>query len=103
MTYHLEHAMSPRPTRNPVEDTRLQRAKAAYEEARIEYRRAVLASLDEPSRRGDDIQKAIRRFQQARGDLERLDSTRRARPEKKVEEAGLAAVVSMFWRLLRAS
>ena len=95
--------MSPRPIRSPVEDTRLQHAKAAYEEARIDYRRAVLASLDEPSRRGDDIQKAIRRFQQARAELERLEASRRPRPEKKPEEAGLAAVVSMFWRLLKAS
>jgi hypothetical protein len=84
-----------------VEDTRLQRAKAAYEEARIDYRRAVLASLDQPSRRGDDIQKAIRRFQQARQELERLSAPRP--PARRPAEAGLAAMVNQFWRMLRAS
>ena len=51
--------------------TELQRAMARYEEARIHYRKAVLASLNGASN-GDTIREAIRSFQRANADLKRL-------------------------------
>ena len=48
----------------------LQHAMAQYEEARIRYRRAVLASLNGESN-GDAIREAIRGFQAARAELAR--------------------------------
>lgn len=51
--------------------TELQRAMARYEEARIEYKKAVLASLGGASN-GDAIRKAIHSFQRANADLKRL-------------------------------
>ncbi len=49
----------------------LQHVMARYEEARIEYRKAVLASLNGEST-GEHIRQAIRDFQQASADLRRL-------------------------------
>ena len=51
--------------------TELQRAMARYEEARIRYRKAVLASLNGASN-GDTIREAIKSFQRANADLMRL-------------------------------
>lgn len=49
----------------------LKRAMARYEEARVRYRKAVLASLDGASN-GDAIRGAIRDFQRASAELKRL-------------------------------
>lgn len=60
--------------------TELQHVTARYEEARIEYRKAVLASLNGESG-GEHIRQAIRDFQQASADLKRLTgATARPRP-----------------------
>ena len=53
--------------------TELQRAMARYEEARIRYRKAVLASLDGASN-GETIRDAIRSFQRASADLKRISA-----------------------------
>ncbi len=53
--------------------TELQRAMARYEEARVQYKKAVLASLDGASN-GDAIRKAIQTFQRASADLKRLSA-----------------------------
>ncbi|GEJ56136.1 hypothetical protein [Anaeromyxobacter diazotrophicus] len=49
----------------------LKRAMARYEEARVRYRKAVLASLDGASN-GDVIRQSIRDFQRASAELKRL-------------------------------
>jgi hypothetical protein len=49
----------------------LQHVMARYEEARIEYRKAVLASLNGEST-GEHIRQAIRDFQKASAELRRL-------------------------------
>ena len=51
--------------------TELKNAMAVYEDARVQYRKAVLASLHGQSN-GDAIRAAIRAFQDARGELIRL-------------------------------
>lgn len=51
--------------------TELQHAMARYEEARIAYRKAVLASLNGESN-GDAIRDAIKNFQVARAQLKRV-------------------------------
>lgn len=51
--------------------TELQRAMARYEEARIRYRKAVLASLHGASN-GQSIREAITSFQQASANLKKL-------------------------------
>lgn len=51
--------------------TELQRAMARYEEARAQYKKAVLASFDGASN-GDGIRKAIQTFRRASADLKRL-------------------------------
>lgn len=58
----------------------LQRAMARYEEARFEYRKAVLVSLDGVSN-GQAIQQAIRAFQSASAELKRLEKCL-PRPER---------------------
>ena len=59
--------------------TELQRAMARYEEARVEYKKAVLASLGGASN-GDAIRKAIQSFQRASAELKELTATGRAAP-----------------------
>lgn len=54
--------------------TELQRAKARYEEARIAYKRAVLASLNGDAG-GDAIRESIRTFQDASSELRRITGT----------------------------
>ncbi len=51
--------------------TELQHVMARYEEARIAYKKAVLASLNGAAR-GEGIRHAIRDFQQASAELRRL-------------------------------
>jgi hypothetical protein len=51
--------------------TELQRAMARYEEARIRYRKAVLASLNGASN-GQTIREAITSFQRANANLKAL-------------------------------
>jgi hypothetical protein len=53
--------------------TELQHAMARYEEARIAYRKAVLASLNGDSN-GDAIREAIKAFQVARAELKRVQT-----------------------------
>ena len=51
--------------------TELQRVMARYEDARIAYKKAVLASLNGDSS-GESIRQAIREFQAASADLRRV-------------------------------
>lgn len=60
----------------------LQRAMARCEEARIQYRKVVLASLSRASN-GDAIRNAIQEFQSARAELN-LARARAAQPPKPV-------------------
>jgi hypothetical protein len=57
----------------------LKRAMARYEEARVRYRKAVLASLDGASN-GDVILAAIRDFQRASAELKQLSPPAKAPP-----------------------
>jgi hypothetical protein len=81
--------------------TELQRAMARYEEARVQYRKAVLASLAGASN-GDAIRQAIQSFQRANTDLERLAGRPPAppapRPEKRQRRAPEAFPVWGFMR-----
>jgi hypothetical protein len=79
----------------------LQHAMAQYEEARIRYRHAVLASLDGESS-GDAIRQAIQAFQAARAELARHDGrvTPAAPPQLQPEDSGAWGFVR---RLLKAS
>lgn len=65
--------------------TELQRAMARYEEARIQYRKAVLASLHGASN-GDAIRRAIQSFQRANSELKRLTPSEPPLPEKKKQD-----------------
>ncbi len=51
--------------------TELQHVMARYEEARIQYRKAVLASLNGDAS-GEGIREAIREFQRASAELRRI-------------------------------
>ncbi len=53
----------------------VQRAMARYEDARYQYRRAVLASMTHSSD-GQAIRQALRSFQDARAELRRLQAPR---------------------------
>lgn len=95
--------------------TELQHAMARYEEARIAYRKAVLASLNGESN-GDAIRVAIQNFQVARAELklvggaapaqavavpERAPARREESIGDSLEEIGTAAL-SFFRGLLQA-
>jgi hypothetical protein len=93
--------------------TDLQRTMARYEDARIAYKKAVLASLNERSR-GENIREAIREFQKASADLRRLTGGEpRPRPTALRPQAAIVrprpspqgsfAPVGFFRRLLSAS
>jgi hypothetical protein len=75
---------------------------ARYEQARFEYRKAVLASLDGVSN-GQAIQQAIRAFQSASAELKRLERCL-PRPESKRDVEAVASRESSFLhRLLSAA
>jgi hypothetical protein len=80
----------------------VQRAMARYEEARIQYKKAVLASL-QGATNGDAIRQAIHSFQRASADLRRLTApsppAREPTPEK---EPGAWPVWDFMRRLLKA-
>ncbi len=61
--------------------TEEQRAMARYEEARIQYKKAVLASLNGASN-GDAIRQAIHSFQRASSELKRLTGAPPAAPPR---------------------
>jgi hypothetical protein len=83
--------------------TELQRAMARYEEARIQYKKAVLASLNGASS-GEAIRQAIQSFQRASADLKRLTSSPPQPQRKRRQEAVDAFPVWGFMRrLLKAS
>ena len=78
----------------------LQRAMARYEEARFQYRKAVLASLDGASN-GQAIQQAIRVFQGASADLKQLQR-RLPHPSEHSDESVTARNSGFLQRLLSA-
>jgi len=81
--------------------TELQRAMARYEEARIRYRKAVLASLNGASN-GETIRDAIRSFQRASVDLKRLTAPPPPpRPLRVVAEPAPEPLPSAAWRSFR--
>jgi hypothetical protein len=84
----------------------LQRAMARYEEARFQYRRAILTSLNGASN-GEAIQQAIRVFQTARAELKQLEAPPpSARAEPKQQRASSSSLRPQGWgfvlRLLKA-
>jgi hypothetical protein len=82
--------------------TELQRAMARSEEARIQYKRAVLASLNGAST-GDAIRRAIQSFQSANAELKRLTAEPRPPPGRKQQDDQEPLPVWGFMRrLLRA-
>jgi hypothetical protein len=66
--------------------TELQRAMAQYEEARAQYRKAVLASLGGASN-GGAIRRAIQDFQGASSALKRLSAAPPTAPSKTQDES----------------
>ena len=88
--------------------TELQHAMARYEEARIAYRKAVLASLNGDSN-GDAIREAIKAFQVARAELKRVGgpatphAPAAARPERREESIGesLEEIGTAAWSFFR--
>ena len=77
----------------------LQRAMARYEEARIRYQKAVLASLHGASN-GDAIREAIRAFQAASADLKRLTPTEASPPVEAATEESPTSGWAFVRRLL---
>jgi hypothetical protein len=80
----------------------LKRAMARYEEARVRYRKAVLASLDGASN-GDVIRQAIREVQRASSELKRLAPPTPA-PARPVVEPVVAPTderIATAWSSLR--
>lgn len=81
----------------------LKRAMARYEEARIRYRKAVLASLGGAAN-GDVIRQSIRDFQRASAELKRVSPPTRSPgprvvvPEARPEREVLAAAWSSLRR-----
>jgi hypothetical protein len=74
----------------------LQHAMAQYEEARIQYRKAVLASLNGDSN-GDAIRQAIQAFQAARAELAAQGGT----PAAAAPKAEPARTASPAWSFVR--
>jgi hypothetical protein len=83
----------------------LQRAMARCEEARVRYRKAVLASLDGASN-GDVIRQAIREYQRACAELKRLSPPApppaQAGPAPEVRAEPAEALASAWSSLRRA-
>lgn len=82
--------------------TELQRAMAQYEEARIQYKKAVLASLD-GAQNGDAIRRAIQRFQGAGAELRRIRDAQAPSPAEPRAEAAQSAGWGLVRRLLKAA
>ncbi len=87
--------------------TELQRAMARYEEARGQYKKAVLASLNGDSS-GRVIRSAIQEFQAASAELRRVSPPRAvpltaspARPRRTEERPSLTPL-GFVWKLLKA-
>jgi ribosomal protein L12E/L44/L45/RPP1/RPP2 len=80
----------------------LQHAMAEYEEARIRYRKAVLASLNGESN-GDAIREAIQAFQAARAELAREGGAPVASAPKAEPARAASPAWSFVRRLLQAS
>jgi len=76
--------------------TELQRAMARYEEARIQYKKAVLASLNGASN-GDAIREAVQRFKRASAELKSL----RSEPASFTRAARNEPVASPTWQFVR--
>jgi hypothetical protein len=76
--------------------TELQRAMAHYEEARIHYKKAVLASLNGASN-GDAIREAIQKFQKASAELKSL----RAEPVEPENAARNEPAAFLGWQFVR--
>jgi len=76
--------------------TELQRAMARYEEARIQYKKAVLASLNGASN-GEAIREAIQKFQKASAELRAL----RALPEEPAADARNEPSSFPGWQFVR--
>jgi hypothetical protein len=76
----------------------LRRAMARYEEARFLYRKAVLASLEGTSD-GQAIRQAIRVFQRAKAELNRLEGAPAvARPQARREpQRALSVLRPRLW------
>jgi len=81
--------------------TEQQRAMARYEEARIQYKKAVLASLNGATN-GDAIRQAIQSFQRANADLKRLTAPPPPVERKRRQEPEPLPVWGFMRRLLRA-
>jgi len=89
--------------------TELQRAMARYEDARIQYKKAVLSSLNGAS--GDAIRDSIQEFQKASADLRKLTgappritaSVQKPRVADPPRTERAVAGTSFFRRLLNAS
>lgn len=83
----------------------LKRAMARYEEARVRYRKAVLASLDGASN-GDVIRQSIRDFQRASAELKRLSPPAavpaRAQPPPEAHPAPAEALATAWSSVRRA-
>jgi hypothetical protein len=88
--------------------TELKRAMVRYEQARIRYRTAVLASLNGASN-GDAIREAIQAFQSASAELKRLNAPARPPPpivkmgRTRTNEAVPFPGWALFRKLLKAS
>lgn len=81
----------------------LQKAMARYEDARIDYKKAVLASLHGASN-GESIRQAIVKFQEASAELKRLQGSPAAAPAvAEAEETSAFPGWQLFRRLLKAS
>ncbi len=79
----------------------LQRAMARYEDARIEYKKAVLASLDGTSD-GLAIRQAIRAFQDASAELKRHQAAPATPAETAQDEPAAAPGWGFVLKLLKA-
>jgi hypothetical protein len=79
----------------------LQRAMAQYEEARIRYKKAVLASLAGASN-GGAIRRAIQDFQGANSALKRLTDAPPAMPSKPQDDSEPFPGWGFMRRLLKA-
>jgi len=80
--------------------TELQRAMARYEEARIRYKKAVLASLHGGSS-GAAIREAIVAFQAASAHLKRLTPAERSPAEEVVPAESATSGWALVRRLLK--